>query len=67
MSDWHGFRRGNRSVHIGPIPGRKSIAFYTTDEFNNQSAIAYFAGEFEAHKALEALDALIVPTERTGG
>ena len=64
MSQWHGFRRGNRSIHIGPLPARKSIAFYATDENNRMSAVAYFKDEWDARKALETLDALIIPTER---
>ncbi len=65
---WHGWGRGhqpyrNRVLHIGPLPGRKSIALYTRD-FRDGAVMyvhAYFRSTEEAQRALETLDWLMEP------
>ena len=65
MTDWHGWSRRTgytgRSLHIGPLPGRKSICLYTMDYTNGAVMYvhAYFRNEDEARRALETLDGLI--------
>lgn len=65
-TEWHGWSRSpvpyrNRSLHIGPLPGRKSICLYTMDYRDGSEMFvhAYFRNEEEAKRALETLDYLI--------
>lgn len=67
MSDWHGWSRtkgfSGRALHVGPLPGRKSICLYTMD-YTDGAAMhvhAYFRSETEARRALATLDELLGP------
>ncbi len=65
MSDWHGWSRSRglngRALHIGPLPGRKSICLYTMDYRDGaiMRVHAYFRNEDEARDALATLDEII--------
>ncbi len=68
MTDWHGWSRSKgiqteQALHIGPLPGRKSICLYTMDYRDGavMRVHAYFRSEDEARAALDALDALLDP------
>lgn len=67
MSDWHGWSRtkgyAGRALHIGPLPGRKSICLYTVDYTDGAVMYvhAYFRSEDEARRALATLDELLGP------
>ena len=47
------------SLHIGPLPGRKSICLSLTEDAV-VTPLAYFRSEAEAKKALEFLDGAIL-------
>lgn len=71
VSDWHGWSRGEQytgvALHIGPLPGRKSICLYTMD-YRDGAVLyvhAYFRSEEEARRALDTLDNLVGPREAT--
>lgn len=64
--DWHGWSGSpeqyqGESLHIGRLPGRKSICLYTTDY--REGAVtyvhAYFRNEEEAKRALGVIDRLL--------
>lgn len=57
---WHGWSRwdASRQLHIGPLPGRKSICFYTVAG-SVMHVHAYFRSELEAHRAKETMDWLM--------
>ena len=60
MSEWHGWRRSDSgmALHIGPLPGRKSICLY--EEGNGYiDVFAFFTSEAKARKALELLDSFV--------
>lgn len=62
---WHGWTVAGMTLHVGPLPGRKSIVMYRCD----QSAIeplAYFRSEEQAQACLEVLDALAANTAGIG-
>ena len=60
--DWHGWGRTDDAecaqIHIGPIPGAKSIALYL-QRGSKLLPCAYFKDEARAREALKALDALL--------
>jgi hypothetical protein len=65
-SEWHGWSRSRepytgRSLHIGPLPRRKSICLYTMDYRDGavMHVHAYFRSEEEARCALATLDFLL--------
>lgn len=66
MSDWHGWKRGftsgegtsSPSLHIGPLPGRKSIALYEVDG-GVIRAFAYFPNEEAARNCQRRLDSIM--------
>lgn len=56
--DWHGWSTGAMTLHVGPLPGRKSIALYLADKANATSwPLAYFSDEDKAWECLVFLDA----------
>ena len=66
VNGWHGWSRElepytGRTLHIGPLPNRKSICLYTMDY--REGAVmyvhAYFRNMEEAVRALELLDHLV--------
>lgn len=62
MTDWHGWARnrpGAPALHVGPLPGRKSIAVYTV-EGGVIDVVAYCRDEEAARRLVEALDGLIL-------
>lgn len=58
MSYWHGWSRGKAALHIGPLPGRKSICLYSING-SVMKVHAYFRSKDEAWAALELLDELM--------
>lgn len=69
MTDWHGWSRTGKyegeALHIGPLPGRKSICLYTMD-YRDGAAMyvhAYFRSEDEARHALAVMDRFLSPVE----
>lgn len=65
VTDWHGWSRTQeytgRALHIGPLPGRKSVCLYTMDYRTGavMRVHAYFRSEDEARAALDTLDELL--------
>ncbi len=57
-NDWHGWSVEGCAVHVGPLPGRKSICLYTV-EGSVLRTLAFFRDEEDAQRALTALDRLI--------
>ncbi len=63
--EWHGWSRHTkhkgRALHIGPLPGRKSICLYTMDYTDGavMKVHAYFRNEKEAKEALATLEYLL--------
>lgn len=55
--DWHGWRVRGMALHVGPLPGRKSIALYRNDA-SILTPLAYFKSETAASACLEFLDTL---------
>jgi hypothetical protein len=57
--DWHGWTAGASTVHVGPLPGRKSICLYeVVDGGTTIRTLAFFQDEDKARRALEHLDSL---------
>lgn len=55
MTDWHGWQKGDVSLHVGPLPGRKSVALYL-HAGTVVTALAYFRDEGAAATCLRWLD-----------
>lgn len=55
LSDWHGWGSDGKAVHIGPLPGRKSICLYVVDG-SVMRTLAFFRSEKEAAEALRWID-----------
>lgn len=51
-------------MHIGRLPGRKSIALYTIDRGHVMYVHAYFRNDEEAERAMETLDHLMQPVKK---
>lgn len=70
MSDWHGWSRRIEpytgvALHVGPLPGRKSICVYSMD-YNDGAVMrvhAYCRSVEEGEKLLAVLDDLMQPVE----
>lgn len=61
--DWHGFQFGELgTLHIGPLPTRKSIALYLI-QGSVMHVLAYFRDEDEARRLLSFLDGMFAPVE----
>lgn len=55
---WHGWRVGSgKSIHVGPLPSRKSVALYT-EGGGRIDVLAYFRSEEDAERALALIDRL---------
>lgn len=60
MTEWHGWSRGEGpAIHIGRLPGRKSICLYISDG-SVVTPVAYFRDEEGARRALDLLNELIM-------
>ena len=59
-SEWHGWaRRGdNVALHIGELPGRKSVCLYEIDGSVIRT-LAFFKDVDKARRALQLLDRLV--------
>ncbi len=63
--EWYGWSRDGlykgKTLHIGPLPGRKSICLYTMDYTDGaiMKIHAYFRNEKEAKEALATLEYLL--------
>jgi hypothetical protein len=55
--DWHGWRIKGMCLHVGPLPGRKSICLYRLDG-STIKPLAYFPSEDQAYAALEVITAI---------
>lgn len=59
--DWHGWGVSDQSVpslHIGSLPGRRSVCLYATSP-GTLEPLAYFRSEAAAKQALAILDRLM--------
>jgi hypothetical protein len=55
---WHGWRVGaGKSIHVGPLPARKSVALYAAAG-GRVDVLAYFRNEEDAERALALIDRL---------
>lgn len=59
MTDFigHGWRVGTKAIHVGTLPGRKSICLYF-DYGSVIRTIAFFRNDKDARECLDALDSL---------
>jgi hypothetical protein len=58
--DWHGWSAADSTIHVGPLPGRKSICLYeVADGGTTIRTLAFFRDEDKAKRALSHLDALV--------
>lgn len=55
--DWHGWSIGETAIHVGPLPGRKSVCLYVM-EGTVLRTLAFFKSKAEADAALKLLDLL---------
>jgi len=55
---WHGWTVAGKSLHVGPLPGRKSICLYTSEANVGLVPLAYFRSEGDAATCLAWLDRL---------
>lgn len=55
---WHGWTVAGKSLHVGPLPGRKSICLYTSEANVGIRPLAYFRSEDDADACLAWLDRL---------
>lgn len=53
MSEWHGYKMLGKTLFIGPLPGRKSIALWVDDGKGSICALAFFQSEEKAREALK--------------
>lgn len=53
-TEWHGWKKGRVTVHVGPLPGRKTIALYSAIGSVIHTH-AYFRNETEASIFLAVL------------
>lgn len=60
--DWHGWSTRHGDIHVGNLPGRKSICLYTVERPPGGGAVmhvlAYFRTAPDAQRCLAYLDAL---------
>ena len=55
---WHGWGTDAWSLHVGPLPGRKSVCLYY-ESGCTIDALAYFRDDESAFRALAILDRLV--------
>lgn len=61
LTEWHGWSRvPSASLHIGRLPGRKSLCLYVMRGAVVE-VLAYFANEERARLALATIDEILVP------
>lgn len=60
--EWHGWSREGSALalHVGPLPGRKSICLYSIDGSVIRTH-AFFRDEQSAREAMGVLESLILP------
>lgn len=57
-TDWHGYLLADgRAIHIGQLPGRKSICLYVIGG-GALEPLAFFRSTADAQRALDLIDAL---------
>ena len=64
MSEWHGWGDGTVAMHIGTLPGRKSVCLYK-HEGSVVRTLAYFRDEADAREAMAIFDTIILGKEVT--
>lgn len=58
-TEWHGWRVADASLHVGPLPGRKSTVLYAmVNGGTTIRPLAYFKTEDDARTVLDFLDKL---------
>jgi hypothetical protein len=58
--EYHGWTARGRTIHVGPLPGRKSITLYRMDDDGSTiDVLAYFRDEDSAWRFLGDMDALL--------
>lgn len=55
MRDWHGWQRGDMTLSVGPLPGRKAVALYVEDQ-GSVEVCAYFRTPYQAIRVMNLLD-----------
>lgn len=55
---WHGWGMADWSLHVGTLPGRKSVCLYSHIG-SVVEPLAYFRDDESAFRALEMLDRLV--------
>ena len=61
VTEWHGWSRvSSTSLHIGRLPGRKSLCLYVV-QGAVLGVLAYFANEKRARLALDTIDEIVSP------
>jgi hypothetical protein len=61
--DWHGWNVVGTAVHVGPLPGRKSICLYVI-EGTTLRTLAFFKSPDDAATALRMMDLLAMTDRR---
>jgi hypothetical protein len=56
VGDFHGYRVGNKALHVGYLPGRVQCCLYVLDHTGGGSTIRTLAFFPTQDKAVEALD-----------
>lgn len=57
--DWHGWGRGRGpALHIGELPGRKSVCLYTISDGAIRTH-AFFKNAHQAQKVMALIDSLV--------
>jgi len=66
-SEWHGWQLvDGPSLHIGPVPGRRSIGLFVIVG-STLTPLAYFTSEDHARAALDLLTTMIETSDLTEG
>ncbi len=55
---FHGWSRYGRTIHVGPVPGRKAIALYRVVG-STVDVLAYFRDESAARRFLGDIDKML--------
>jgi hypothetical protein len=56
--DFHGWSAHGRTIHVGPLPGRKSIVLYRMVG-SQIDVLAFFRDESAARRFLRDMDAML--------
>lgn len=59
LRDWHGWRTPAGTLHIGPLPQRKSVCLYLI-QGSVMSVKAYFRDEDSARELMSFLDEVLL-------